>query len=212
MTDWSGEEWVATYTITFLALLTGALQNRPVTKGKGGDIWGQKGRGWERNRGVTSAPSRVLTCHVHSFWFYFGTMDKARWHWSTKKTPKTTNPPKPENIQEVCPRGSLRGNWGAHRPQCMIRLEHNSWGDGCTHTWDFICRHATWTTNRWISRNNLMRATQKTKGPHHSPKNALIGRCSKFQGRDPKEREGMGLGAGLLEKGSCSCFHIHLLF
>lgn len=78
MTDWPGEEWVVAYTLTFLALLTEALQNHPVTQGKGGDIWGQKGRGWERNHGVMPAASRVLTCHIHFFCFYFGTMDKAR--------------------------------------------------------------------------------------------------------------------------------------
>lgn len=78
MTDWPGKEPGATYTLTFLALLTEALQNHPVIQGKGGDIWGQKGKGWEINHRVMPAPSRVLTCHIYSFCFYFGTMDKAQ--------------------------------------------------------------------------------------------------------------------------------------
>lgn len=77
MTDWSGEEGVATYTLTFLALLTEALQNESATQGKGGNIWGQKGRGWERNHRVMPVPSRVLTCHIHFFWFYSGTVHKS---------------------------------------------------------------------------------------------------------------------------------------
>lgn len=78
MTDWPGEEPGATYTLTFLALLTEVLQNHPVIQGKGGDIWGQKGKGWEINHRVMPAPSRVLTCHIYYFCFYFGTMDKAQ--------------------------------------------------------------------------------------------------------------------------------------
>lgn len=81
MTDWSGEEGAATYTLTFLALLTEALQNPSAAQGKGGNIWGQKGRGWERNYGVMPVPSRVLTCHIHFFLFYSGTVDKSTVIW-----------------------------------------------------------------------------------------------------------------------------------
>lgn len=77
MTDWSGEEGAATYTLTFLALLTEALQNPSATQGKGGNIWRQKGRRWERNHGVMPVPSRVLTCHIHFFWFYSETVDRS---------------------------------------------------------------------------------------------------------------------------------------
>lgn len=123
------------------------------------------------------------------------------------QTPLNIKPRKPKNTQEVCPQGSLHGNWGT---RYVTRREHNSQGGLCTHSWNFILRHAARTTNRLISRKNSERATQK--GPPRSPKDAFTGRRSKFQGKKPSEREGMGLGAGLLEKGSCSCFHIHLLF
>ena len=78
--DWLARRGMGSYLhFKILVLLIEALQNHPVWQEKGGDIWGQKGRGWERNHGVMPPPSRVLTCHLHSFCFYFGTMDKERW-------------------------------------------------------------------------------------------------------------------------------------